>query len=162
MFTNKHVIIAMIVAPILAIMTYFAVDILVGEPPKSIVAGGKYPLVGRPNCRYRSGQCTLKNSDIQIDLNPVNTMQGLAIQLVANTPLQSAKIAVVNQSSGNTDPPPETMQQRTPDTWYYQFQGQYDIQDKLRLAVKIQDAWFYADVSLIFTMEQDSMAKDGN
>ena len=62
-FTNKHVITAFIVAPILAVLSYYAVDLLLKEQPHVAVAGSSYPLVAQSNCRYTSGRCDLKNAD---------------------------------------------------------------------------------------------------
>ena len=42
MLTNKHVVIALIVAPILAVIAYFATDAAVGEKPHKAQAGKSY------------------------------------------------------------------------------------------------------------------------
>lgn len=55
LLTNKHVVIAMLVAPVLAVIAYFAVDASVSEPPKAAQPGQSYPLAVRSNCRYTSG-----------------------------------------------------------------------------------------------------------
>jgi len=57
---NKHLVIAMLVAPVLAVLSYFALDVLVGERPKPAEEGQSYPLVEKPDCRYASGHCGLK------------------------------------------------------------------------------------------------------
>jgi hypothetical protein len=43
MWKNKHVVIAMIVAPILAVLAWFAVGALVGEKAQVAKPGGAYP-----------------------------------------------------------------------------------------------------------------------
>jgi len=67
--TNKHLIIAMIVAPILAVIAYYGVDRVVSETPHKAVKGQSYPLAAKSNCRYKSGECTLKNGDISLTIN---------------------------------------------------------------------------------------------
>jgi len=75
MFTNKHVIIAMLVAPVLAIMAWFAVDYFIGERPHAAKEGAAYTLIAKSNCRYDSGQCDLENSDFKLNLRPTPTMK---------------------------------------------------------------------------------------
>ncbi len=43
LLTNKHVVIAMLVAPVLAVIAYFAVDASVSEAPKAAQPGKKLP-----------------------------------------------------------------------------------------------------------------------
>ena len=52
---NKHLLTASLVAPILALMSYFAIDALVGETPHAAEEGQSYQLVEKQNCRYNSG-----------------------------------------------------------------------------------------------------------
>ena len=70
MFTNKHVVVAMLVAPILAILAWFAVDALVSERPHVAHEGGAYRLAAKPSCRYASGMCELENADLKISIRP--------------------------------------------------------------------------------------------
>ena len=49
----------MIVAALLAVITWFAVDRLVAERPHIAREGRAYPLIARSDCRYTSGQCSL-------------------------------------------------------------------------------------------------------
>ena len=68
MWKNKHVIIALLVAPVLAIIAWFAVDRMVAEEPQAAQAGGAYELVAKPNCRYASGECELVNNEFRLEL----------------------------------------------------------------------------------------------
>ena len=91
--TNKHVIVAMIIAPILAIIAYFGVDHAFSEKPHSAVEGQSYPLVAKSNCRYESGKCTMENGDISVSVIPsildANTIEFV---LESELPLQGVKI----------------------------------------------------------------------
>ena len=51
MWKNKHVVVAMLVAPILAILAWFAVDSMVAERAHSAKPGASYKLVAKSNCR---------------------------------------------------------------------------------------------------------------
>ena len=68
MFTNKHIIVALLVTPVLAVLAWFAVGAFVGEKPQQAAPGQSYPLVERSNCRYDSGQCDLHNEDLQLSI----------------------------------------------------------------------------------------------
>ena len=74
MFTNKHVVIALLVAPILSLIAYYGVDQIVSEKPHKAIEGNSYPLIAKSNCRYTSGICTMENGDFE-----------LAIRLEKNT-----------------------------------------------------------------------------
>jgi hypothetical protein len=58
-FKNKHVITSMIVAPILAIISYFTVDYYVAEVPHKAKQGQSYKMLVKPNCRWASGACVI-------------------------------------------------------------------------------------------------------
>ncbi len=62
-FTNKHVVAAFIITPILAVLGYMLADNLVSEKPQVAQAGNSYPLVAQSNCRFTSGECDLRNND---------------------------------------------------------------------------------------------------
>jgi hypothetical protein len=66
---NKHVVIASLMAPVLALIAYFGINAIVGEDPHAAEAGQSYQLVAKPNCRYSSGECGLKNADFELTLN---------------------------------------------------------------------------------------------
>ena len=74
MWTNKHVIVSLLVAPILAILAWFGVDYLVAEQAQPAEQGTMYPLVARSNCRYDSGQCDLANNDVKMSIRPVELL----------------------------------------------------------------------------------------
>lgn len=104
LFGNRHVVAAMLVAPILAVMAYFAVDYWVGEAPQAARAGNSYPLVARPNCRWASGRCTLTNADLTLRIEP----DGGGLALAANVDLDGVEYAV--GESGGTFPQPQLME----------------------------------------------------
>ncbi len=65
---NKHVVLSMLIAPILAIVTYIATDEIVSDPPIAADKSASYPLAAKSNCRYESGRCTLVNGDVELNL----------------------------------------------------------------------------------------------
>jgi hypothetical protein len=68
-FTNKHVVIALIVGPVLAILAWIGVGQIAGEKATAAVFGKSYPLVEKSDCRYESGHCKLENEDFKLVLH---------------------------------------------------------------------------------------------
>ncbi len=94
---NKHIMVAMIVAPILAIISYFATDYAVSDQPIAAAEGESYALLARPNCRYESGECTLKNGDIELQLRiEFEQDSGRVLMAKSNQPLTGIRVALVN------------------------------------------------------------------
>ena len=107
MFTNKHVIVAMIVAPILALVSYFSVDKFVSETPHAAQEGASYVLAELPNCRYNSGICgmrngdffvkmrteTLNGSEVFLKLHSAHAIDGIAVALIASPEQDAASVA---------------------------------------------------------------------
>jgi len=94
MFTNKHVIIAMIVAPVLSILAWFAVGNFTGEKPQVAEAGKSYPLIEKSNCRYASGVCDLENEDFKLVLFFEDGVSGQQLVLRASHPLEGVVMSV--------------------------------------------------------------------
>ena len=97
MFKNKHIIAALIVTPILTIIAYFAMDYMVSEKPHKAQAGASYELVEKPNCRYPSGICGLKNADFEVDMHVELLDDGyMQLSLESVYPLDGVKLALVD------------------------------------------------------------------
>jgi len=92
-FKNKHVLVALVVTPILAILAWFATGMLVDEKEHVMKDGSVYTLVVRPNCRWESGTCTLTNSDLKIDITGKYTNYTLELAIKSPIPLTEVKIA---------------------------------------------------------------------
>lgn len=90
MFTNKHVIAALIVTPVLAVLGWYGVGQIAGEKPQLAKKGSSYPLVEKSNCRWESGQCDLQNEDFKITLK----LLGNVLKVNANVPLERVLVAL--------------------------------------------------------------------
>ena len=84
-FKNKHVIASLIVAPILALISYFAVDYYVSEVPHLAKQGQDYKMLVKPNCRWESGYCDLVNNDLKIKITSDNQLYGSNKILLSST-----------------------------------------------------------------------------
>ncbi len=94
MFSNRHVIIALLVAPLLSIGAWFAVGNFVGETPSPAEAGHDYPLLAKSNCRYDSGRCELTNGDLTLSVEAVPAGSGWQLRVMATHQLQGVLLAV--------------------------------------------------------------------
>jgi len=151
-FKNKHVVTATIVAPLLAVISYYAIDFFVGEPSKPAEAGQSYKLVEKPNCRYQSGLCGLKNGDFELSLSPDWVAEDrLQLTLRSEFPLQGVLIALVENGRGEGKP--AEMQAASDDglVWSSTLAGPDPEKDRLRLVASSNDSLWYGDVSLTFS-----------
>ena len=155
MWKNKHVVIALIVAPILSILAWFAVGNLVGEKPKPAEAGNTYKLVARSNCRYASGSCNLHNADFELTLEPeMMTASSVALTMTSSHVLQNAAIGL---AEGPSPQAPEPMTQAGNDglRWQGLLARPGSPDATIRVAVVAQGATWYAEVPVVFLDESE-------
>ena len=158
---SKHVVVAMLVAPVLAILSYFALDALVGEKPKPAQEGQSYPLAEKPNCRYGSGRCGLKNADFELELSALELGENrVALTLTSFFPLEGVVISLVENDQDATAP--ESMQPRSGDgkAWSLDIARPDPERHRLRLVASAQGSLYYGDVATKFTLPQDPDAGD--
>jgi len=156
MWKNKHLIVAMLVTPILAILAWYAVGAWVGEKPHAAKPGGAYKLVARSNCRYESGQCDLFNNDFKLKLKPGDLATGATVLSIdSEFALDQATLAlVVNgaETTATADPvdfnPPSK-------TWAVTIPATAQPGAILRVAVTSHEALYYAEVPVIFMTAED-------
>ena len=155
MWKNKHVVVALLVAPILSILAWYAVGSLIGEKPQAAEAGNTYKLVARSNCRYASGSCDLHNSDLQLTIMPGTfAASSIALTLTSSHPLRGATVGLAEGGSGQ---PPARMT-RT-DGAGLAWQGLIPLptspESTIRIAVTAQGATWYGEVPVVFLEEED-------
>ncbi|MGH1542426.1 MAG: hypothetical protein ACRBHB_18515 [Arenicella sp.] len=157
LFKNKHLVIAMIVTPILAILGFFAADAFVSEKPHKAIEGESYELVAKPNCRYTSGLCELKNGNFEISLTVTPDSNGLAkINLESSHPLKGAKLGIGDQQQPASFSLAEDQDQRK---WFLPLAKIIDDDTVLRLAIKAEESVYYAQVNSIFIDKKTSFSK---
>ena len=149
---SKHVVVAMLVAPVLAILAYFALDLLVGEKPKPALEGQSYPLAERPNCRYGSGTCGLKNADFELELRTVALGETrVTLTLTSLFPLEGVMVSLVENDQD--DAPPVSMQPRSEEgtSWSLDMVRPDPERHRLRLVASAKGALYFGDVATKFT-----------
>ena len=137
MFKNKHVVTALIIAPILAITSYLITDYYLSEQPQKARAGGQYQLVQLPNCRYQSGRCGLTNGDFRIVITAV---VGSSDQ--AGTPMDMFRVSDDSRF------------------WQIILAVDQPSEKYLRIVLAAQQAIYYAETQMVFASYQTSFNKD--
>lgn len=146
MLTNRHVVIALIVAPILAVMAWFAVDRFLGEQPQAALPGKSYPLVAKSNCRYASGVCTLENEDFALEIrfsaNTFTLSSPLRLQGVLFA--VGGPEAVPKQMILDADAPEEGR-------WQWSLNTLAPLPtDRIYVVAKFDDVTFFGDAATVF------------
>lgn len=161
LFTNKHFIAALIVAPILAVLAYLGTDQLVSDKAKKAEAGSHYKLLALPNCRYSSGLCVMKNGNFKIEIVGQPQADGeLILQLESDFALQQVNLAVA--ASPDAEQAFSAMLPVTDDglTWQLSFAKQTQAENHMRVVVQAGDALYYGDSLMPFINYETSFGKD--
>ena len=151
MFKNKHVIIALLVAPMLAIMAWFAVDYFVAERPQAASAGESYPLVAKPNCRRLSDGCELTNADLSLTLVVTEAdPMGASVELTSVFPLEQAAVGLANDDVD--EGPPTVLESADAEglSWNGYVAGRIEADTSMRVLVRANEATFYGEVPVTF------------
>ena len=161
MFKNKHIITALIVTPILAVLAYFATDYMVSEQPHVAKDGGRYELVQLPNCRYASGRCELKNGNFKVVVTGRADESGfLSLNLASEFPLTEAYVSVVREADAVSGPMKMAMITNDDKTWQVNLQVIKPIEQILRVVVASGGAIYYAETGMPFLNYETSFKKD--
>ena len=157
---NKHLILAMFVAPVLAIIAYFSVDTIVSEKPQAALQGSSYKLAAKSNCRYQSGNCTLKNGDIEVQIRARRVGdKEIELTMFSELPIQNAIISYLAENNTST---PEQMNAITAemDEWQVTLYLNDPEKSMLRLALKLSGSMYYAETSAVFVDYETSFSRD--
>ncbi len=151
-FTNKHVLIAMIVAPVLAVLAWFGAGQLAGESPQPAVAGKSYPLVEQSNCRYASGRCDLENEDVRLYLAPAHS--GAELLLTSSIALDGVVLGI-----GLPDNEPEPAVMRPVDgqglQWRLEIVRQPASGERIHLVAMAGGTSYFADAVTSFLQSKE-------
>ena len=153
---NKHLLIATLMAPVLGLIGYFGVNALVGEKPHAAEAGQSYQLVEKPNCRYSSGICGLKNVDFELTLGyEWLDNDRMLITLTSQNPLEGVVMALLE--SGNIENKPVAMRSVDEDgmTWSLDISHPDAERDRLHLVASSNGTLYFGDVAMKFTLVED-------
>ena len=156
---NKHLILAMFIAPVLAILAYFATDYVVAEKPHVAQQGEAYKLSANSNCRYKSGVCTLKNGDVEVSVR-AKRVENNQLELTVSSDLiiQSALVLFLD-SNNDRSTKPVAMKAENKNSWTTNLNFEKE-QNILRLALNIDDSLYYAETSAVFIDYETSFSRN--
>ncbi len=157
---NKHLILAMFVAPTLAIIAYFSVDYMVSEKPQTAMQGATYKLAAKSNCRYQSGVCTLKNGDIEVQIR-ARRLDEKAVELSMHSelPIQKAVISYIAEDTAS-DPVVMYAGSAEVSNWQVMLNLPDPQNTQLRLALNIADSMYYAETTAVFIDYETSFSRE--
>ncbi len=153
MWKNKHLIVAMIVAPILAIIAYFGVDSMVSEKPHAAQSGTSYPLRVMSNCRYASGECELRNGEVKLRLILSENDDWL---LESELPLTGGVIS----SASDAQPMALVADDTTRRWWRVAADRDAVARDEaLRIVIGVGGSQYFAEVPVIFVEAETTLER---
>lgn len=156
MFKNKHIVIALIVAPILALLAYFGVDNLVSEKPQKAVEGQSYPLVAKSNCRYTSGKCTFQNGNFELNIFIKNNNT-----LVVTSPYALSEVeASLLDNQGNTSKLYFVQDTDQGNQWSQKIVSDITPQSIIRLVTIASKSIYYGESEMAFIDYKTSFNED--
>lgn len=161
MFKNKHIISALIVTPILAVIAYFSTDYLVSERPHQAKPGGRYQLIQLPNCRYASGKCELKNGNFHVVVTGNSDVGGsLLLNIESIFALSEAHVSVVRTQDETGGPIAMRAMSDDGTQWQAQLEVIKPLENFLRVVVASEGAVYYAETPMPFLNYETSFKKD--
>ena len=150
-FRNRHILIASLVAPVLALMAYFGAGYLFGERPQAAVEGQSYPLAEQPNCRWASGACGLANNDFEVELRyQPRADDRFVFRLESALPLDGVLLSVAHDGSGSAVPEPMQAEDEGGLNWITELSVPDPGGDRIRLAASSGGVLYFGDASTAF------------
>lgn len=159
-FKNKHVITAMIVAPVLAIASYYLVDLAVKEQPQQAVEGQAYKLLAKSNCRFSSGACDLENGNFKSTVRVSQNDTGQMLTLDANNALQNVSVGFVTSDGHESGPFALNQANESGMQWSTEFVVPADTTTTMRIALTANNAHYFSETTMGFSTYETSFDRD--
>lgn len=151
MWKNKHVVVGMLVAPILAVIAWYAVDYFVAERPHAAIPGADYKLVAKSNCRYASGRCDLVNNDFELTISAAETgRDSIRLAVESRFPMQLLQVAVAEHSNAETVPTSLTAEDPSGRLWSGMITKPDSEDATIQVAVVANESRYYVELPTIF------------
>lgn len=149
-FRNRHVVVAALVAPVLALIAYFAIDFFFGETPHVAVEGRSYPLAEKPGCRWESGYCGLKNNEFELDMR-VREVDGETLLLLESAfALEGVMLSVARDEAEGPPPVPMQAADEEGHRWTLPLHVPEPGLDRIRLVAAADGSLYFGDAATVF------------
>lgn len=152
-FNNRHIVTALLVAPLLAVVAWYLVGQLASNPasqPAPAQEGASYPMVERPGCRYSGGACGLSNGDFKIAIDI--SARGL-LRMRSAVPLDYVLVGLT--SSADREPVRAAPVGAQRDQWIHDFAVPVASESALRVVAGVGGVAWFGEASLQFTAPAD-------
>ncbi|GAB5414893.1 MAG: hypothetical protein Cons2KO_24960 [Congregibacter sp.] len=146
--------IAVIVAPLLALLAWFAVGKMIGDRAAPPEAGQAYPLIAKSNCRYPSGQCDLQNKDLTLSLRFVDA-KIVSLLLTSSHALDSVIMSVTEPGNDPGPVPMEAMDEKGL-RWRVFLSTRPTAVQTIRLVAGRKGVSYFAETETLFLQESDA------
>lgn len=159
---NKHLLAALISAPILGLLSYFLVDSILKEKPQPAMTGKAYPLVAKSNCRYTSGECDLVNTSFKSKLTIRQSDDEQVLFLQSNHALDGVKIGFVSEAEERSYAEPQSMLAQDPSATQWAIPLPLPANEDTRLMVVMLagGAQYYAETTMGFSEYKAAYKRD--
>lgn len=163
MFRNFHFIVALLVAPFLAILAWYAADAALGDREEKAQEGLGYELLGDSNCRYESGTCTMSNGNFELDIQVDRLEDGedkLAVRVESAHPLDGINMGWVNPGAEDAE---QTALRSTGDKrtqWEGVIPGEASTEARMRVLAKADETSYYGEAKTVFIDYETSFGED--
>ncbi len=145
-FTDRHLVVALLVAPVLAILAWVAVDAMVGERRQKASPGASYPLLAQSDCRRHGGICRLHNEEFQLTIE--YTADG-TLSLSSAHPLEGVLIAS-GVAPANAPPKAMIAADDSARNWRLYWGKKLQKGERLRLVASASGSRYFADFAAAF------------
>ena len=159
-FKNKNLMVATLMAPILALVSYFGINALLSEKPHAAEAGQSYQLLEKPNCRRSGGNCGLKNADFELNLSVewLND-EHLLITLKSAHPLNGVLVELVENEAGQNQPVQMRPMSADGLSWSLDMAGPDPESHRLHLVASSGESLYFGDIAMKFIGLETSFEK---
>lgn len=161
MFRNFHFVIALLIAPALAIMAWYAADTMLSDKKEKAKEGLGYELIGESNCRYESGTCTMSNGNFELDIKVDRAGEGeLAVRLESAHPLDAMSMGWVNPDADSTEQTMLKAVNEKATRWEGVIPGQASTKARMRVLARADGTSYYGDAKTVFIDYETSFGED--
>jgi hypothetical protein len=160
-FKNKHVRIAIVLAPVLGVVSYYVTRDLGSEAPHAAEEGQSYQLAEKPNCRRDSGICGLKNGDFELNLS-TEWLDADRERLMLHSvfPLDGVMVSLVESEAGENQPREMSPLGDDGLMWSLEIPHPDPESDRLHLVASANRTLYYGDASTKFTHREGVQQQD--
>lgn len=161
MFRNFHFIIALLVAPALAILAWFAADTMLADEKEKAKEGLGYELIGESNCRYESGTCTMSNGNFKLNIQVDRAGEGeLAVRLESAHPLDAMSMGWVNPGADDTERAALQPVNEPHTRWQGVIPGDASTKARMRVLARADGTSYYGEAATVFIDYETSFGED--